>query len=128
VGREGGAWLLAAFFAAGAPAAAAEVNPHNLGSCAACHPTTPRFGIDTRKDVTFTTSADDPGLCTGCHAVAAHLHPVLVDAGSGPAGARVSGYLPAGRSPALSGKVVCTTCHFIHAADTRSGLLRGFPG
>ena len=45
------------------PAGAAD-NPHNLSSCSACHPTTPRFGIDTRYTVTFTTSADDPGLCT----------------------------------------------------------------
>ena len=68
------------------PAAAAG-NPHNLGSCSACHPTTPRFGIDARRDVTFTTSADDPGLCAPCHSSGQHEHPVLVPAGSGPAGA-----------------------------------------
>ena len=109
------------------PAAAAD-NPHNLGSCSACHRTTPRFGIDHRQDVTFTTSADDPGLCAPCHPAGQHPHPVLVPAGSGPAGARTSGYLPAGTDGAFAGKIVCVSCHFIHAADDRYGLLRGFPG
>jgi predicted CXXCH cytochrome family protein len=109
------------------PAAAAG-NPHNLGSCSACHPTTPRFGIDARRDVTFTTSADDPGLCAPCHPSGQHEHPVLVPAGSGPAGARVSFYLPPGGGGSLAGKIVCTSCHFIHSADTRYALLRGFPG
>jgi predicted CXXCH cytochrome family protein len=53
---------------------------------------------------------------------------VLVAAGSGPEGARRSAYLPAGSSAALDGKIVCTSCHFIHATDGRYGLLRGFPG
>ncbi len=106
----------------------AAVNPHNVGSCSACHPTTPRFGIDTRRDVTLTTSADDPGLCAPCHAPADHPHPVLVAAGSGPAVARTSVYLPPGTSAAFAGKIVCISCHFIHSADTRYGLLRGFPG
>ncbi|MHB8837209.1 MAG: cytochrome c3 family protein [Candidatus Methylomirabilia bacterium] len=108
--------------------ASAAGNPHNLVSCSACHPSTPQFGIDTRRSVTFTTSADDPGLCSSCHPAGEHTHPVLVDAGSGPPGARISAYLPAGTSAAFAGKVVCTSCHFIHAADTRYGLLRGFPG
>ena len=37
-------------------------------------------------------------------------------------------FLPLGTSPGFEGKVVCTTCHFIHAADTKHALLRGFPG
>ncbi len=37
-------------------------------------------------------------------------------------------YLPVGTSAAFTGKIVCTSCHFIHAADSRYGLLRGFPG
>jgi predicted CXXCH cytochrome family protein len=110
-----------------APVQAAD-NPHNLSACSACHPTTPRFGVDARRDVTFTTSADDPGLCLPCHPADQHRHPVLVAAGSGPAGARVSPYLVAGTSPAFAGKIVCISCHFIHAADNRFGLLRGFPG
>jgi predicted CXXCH cytochrome family protein len=53
---------------------------------------------------------------------------VLVVAGAGPAGARTSSYLPPGTSTAVAGRIVCTSCHFIHSADTRHGLLRGFPG
>ena len=124
--------ILGVFAVAGvafaATPAVASGNPHNLGSCAVCHPVTPRFGIDTRKDVAFTTSADDPGLCTGCHPPGQHRHPVMVQAGSGPEGARVSRYLAPGSSVGNAGKVVCISCHFIHAADTRSGLLRGLPG
>jgi hypothetical protein len=122
--------LLAAGCLGLAPGSAGAVgaNPHNISACASCHPTTPRFGVDTRADVTFTTSADDPGLCFPCHPAGKHPHPVLVEAGSGPAGGRVSTYLPAGKSPANLGKVVCTSCHFVHGADIRAGLLRGFPG
>lgn len=120
---------IAAALALAAPAAAATAgNPHNLSACASCHPTTPRFGIDSHREVTFTTSADDPGLCAPCHPPGKHRHPVLVAAGTGTPGGRESPYLPSGKSPAVLGRIVCTTCHFIHAADARSGLLRGFPG
>ncbi|HWR97233.1 MAG TPA: cytochrome c3 family protein [Candidatus Methanoperedens sp.] len=107
---------------------AAIQNFHNTTPCTACHGETPRFGIDTRKTVTFKTSADDPALCLSCHAAEEALHPILVPAGSGPAGGQRSTYLPAGSSLAFDGKIVCTSCHFIHAADGRYNLLRGFPG
>lgn len=109
-------------------AAAAIPNPHNLGLCMNCHTETPRFGIDTRKTVSFKTSADDPGLCSPCHTPDQNFHPILVAAGSGPEGGLRSSYLPAGSSSAFDGKIVCISCHFIHAADGRYGLLRGFPG
>lgn len=109
-------------------AVSAAANPHNLGSCSACHLGTPRFGVDARRDVAFTTSADDPGLCAPCHPPARHPHPVLVAAGSGPAGARVSAYLAPGTAAAFEGRIVCTSCHFVHASDTGASLLRGFPG
>lgn len=120
--------LVAARLVLLAQPAGAVGNPHNLGACSSCHPTTPRFGIDARRDVTFTASADDPGLCVPCHPEGEHQHPVLVSAGSGPAGARTSAYLPPGTSAGFAGKIVCTSCHFIHSADTRYALLRGFPG
>lgn len=110
------------------PARAGMTNVHNLGSCTACHRETPRFGVDTRRTVAFTLSADDPGLCAPCHPADRLLHPVGIDVGSGPPGAQRSLYLPAAVTGALAGKVVCTTCHFIHAADGRHALLRGFPG
>jgi predicted CXXCH cytochrome family protein len=109
------------------PARAEPNNPHNLGSCNACHPVTPRFGTDTAATVTFTTSADDPALCTPCHKPEQTLHPLLVPVGSGPEGARVSLHLPGGQTGAFAGKVVCVSCHSIHAADGRAALLRGFP-
>jgi len=120
--------LVAARLVLHAQPAGATGNPHNLGSCSACHPILPQFGIDTRSSVTFTTSADDPALCLPCHPAGKHPHPVLVPAGAGPVGARSSSFLPAGTGVGFSGKIVCTSCHFIHAADTRYGLLRGFPG
>ena len=54
--------------AAGPPPAFAAVNPHNVSACASCHPVLPRCGVDTGRNVSFTTSADDPGLCAPCHA------------------------------------------------------------
>jgi len=108
-------------------ARAGVANPHNVEACVTCHASTPRFGVDSRSTVTYRGSGDDPALCTGCHPGAMALHPVGEAAGSGPAGARASRYLPAGTGE-RAGKIVCTTCHFIHAADGRFALLRGFPG
>lgn len=120
--------LFAVVLGAAAPATAGATNPHNVGSCTGCHLEAPRFGVDTRKTITFKTSVDDPGLCTSCHDPGQALHPVLVPAGSGPIGAYRSSFLPAGSSPAFDGKIVCISCHDIHAADGKFGLLRGFPG
>lgn len=117
-------WALAG----SAPLSAVELNSHNTGDCTVCHGEVPRFGVDTRKTVTFKTTADDPALCLGCHTAEDALHPMMVKAGSGPAGGRHSSYLPAGWSLAFDGKIVCVSCHFIHASDGRHGLLRGFPG
>jgi predicted CXXCH cytochrome family protein len=109
------------------PAGAIVANPHNLGACSSCHPVTPRFGVDSGTAVTFTTTADDPALCAPCHQPEQTTHPLLVPVGSGPEGARASLHLPGGSSPAFAGKVVCVSCHSIHAADGRAALLRGFP-
>lgn len=106
---------------------AMKPNPHNLGSCTVCHVGTPQFGIDTRKTITFMTTRDDPGQCLSCHTSEQTYHPMLVPAAIGPGG-RPSPYLPAGSSAAFDGKIVCISCHFIHAADSSYGLLRGFPG
>jgi len=120
--------IFAGFLMQPTPAAATVQNVHNTGVCTDCHGETPRFGIDTRKTVTFRTAADDPALCLACHSPDEALHPTLMPAGSGPEGGQRSVYLPAGSSPAFEGKIVCVSCHFIHAADGRHGLLRGFPG
>jgi hypothetical protein len=120
--------LYAVFLTQPSPAPAMVQNVHNSEECTVCHLETPRFGIDTKKTVTFKAAADDPALCLACHTLDDALHPILVPAGSGPEGAKLSLYLPSGSSLAFQGKIVCVSCHFIHAADGRYALLRGFPG
>jgi predicted CXXCH cytochrome family protein len=111
------------------PAFAEEGNPHNTRLCLLCHRETPRFGVDTKETVTFRAGSwDDPKLCATCHKPEENLHPLLVAPGAGALGTAVPKNLPLGTSPGFEGKVVCTTCHFIHAADVRHALLRGFPG
>ncbi len=104
-------------------------NPHNGKFCLLCHKETPRFGVDTRATVAFRNATwDDPKLCLHCHTAEENLHPLLVEPGAGSLGTSKPAFLPLGVSPGLEGKVVCTTCHFLHAADTGHALLRGFPG
>jgi hypothetical protein len=111
------------------PAAAQEGNPHNAKLCLVCHKETPRFGVDTKQTVSFRGGGwDDPKLCAACHKPEENLHPMLVTPSGGALGTRVPMNLPLGTSPGFEGKVVCTTCHFLHAADTTYALLRGFPG
>jgi hypothetical protein len=110
--------------------AAAAPNPHNITKCLLCHRETPRFGIDTRETVTFRggRTSDDPVLCSFCHRAGENLHPLLVEPGPEMLGTEKPSLLPLGESGELKGKVVCTTCHFYHAAETDYALLRGFPG
>ena len=110
-------------------ATAAEPNPHNSRLCLLCHKDTPRFGVDTRDTVTFRTAGwDDPALCYHCHKPEENLHPILVEPGRERLGTGIPAGLPLGTSPGMEGRVVCTTCHFIHASGTDHALLRGFPG
>ena len=112
-----------------APRAAAEPNPHNGKMCLLCHKETPRFGIDTKDTVTFRGGTwDDPALCYHCHKPEENLHPILVEPAPERLGTRTPSRLPLGTSPGKEGQVVCTTCHFLHAAETDHALLRGFPG
>lgn len=113
------------------PAHASEKgNPHNISKCLLCHQTTPRFGVDTKDTVTFRggKTFDDPELCTYCHDLNENLHPLLVIPGKGGLGTNAPSRLPLGSTPGFEGKVVCTTCHFLHAAKTDHALLRGFAG
>lgn len=111
-------------------AAAATPNPHNASKCLLCHKEIPRFGVDTRETVTFRggKTSDDPALCTFCHKPEKNLHPVLVEPGPSMLATETPSLLPLGEAEGLKGKVVCTTCHFFHAAETDHALLRGFPG
>lgn len=122
-----GATLLS-LLAAG-PALAAKPNPHAELDCNYCHLDTPRFGVDTRETVNFwRAEGDDPQLCARCHGPQANFHPLGVAPGPEHLGTRPPEHLPLGKSAAVSGQVVCTTCHFVHAADADHALLRGFPG
>jgi predicted CXXCH cytochrome family protein len=126
--------VAALFFAAisllwAEPSRAAEPNPHNAKLCLLCHKETPRFGVDTKETVTFRKSTwDDPQLCYHCHKPEENLHPLFVQPGPERHGTRAPSSLPLGSSPGLEGQVVCTTCHFLHAAETDHALLRGFAG
>lgn len=111
------------------PSAQASPNPHNSLDCLFCHDDTPRFGVDTRETVGFYRfESDDPSLCYVCHKPEENLHPIGVTPGAEALATKAPTHLPLAVSEGLEGKVVCTTCHFIHAADASFALLRGSPG
>jgi predicted CXXCH cytochrome family protein len=120
------ALTLSAAPASGAP----KPNPHNSGDCLFCHLEAPVFGIDTLNSVKFRegVTVDDPALCLRCHKPEENIHPVGIAAEGGALGTRKPEILPLGTSAGLAGKVVCTTCHFMHASNADRSLLRGFPG
>lgn len=113
-----------------APAAgSARPNPHAELDCSYCHFDTPRFGVDTRATVNFwRAEGDEPHLCERCHGPEANFHPLGVVPGPERLGTRLPKRLPLGKTEAVRDQVVCTTCHFVHAADADFALLRGFPG
>ncbi len=122
--------VLAVLFAKGA--GAAEANPHNTLDCLYCHSEVPRWGIDTKETVEeagfYRYEGDDPRLCFSCHEAEENLHPLKVEPGTGNLGTVRPDLLPLGSSEEMSNRVVCTTCHFVHASNTAFALLRGFPG
>jgi predicted CXXCH cytochrome family protein len=112
-----------------AAAAAAAPNTHNTLDCLFCHDETPRFGVDTRETVGFYRyDFDDPRLCYVCHDKEENLHPVGIQPEDSTLQTRSPKSLPLGASEGREDAVVCTTCHFIHAANSDFALLRGFPG
>lgn len=107
----------------------ARTNPHADLDCGYCHLDTPRFGVDTVDTVTFwRAEGDEPQLCERCHGPEANFHPLGVTPGPTHLETRPPAHLPLGKSEAVRGQVVCTTCHFVHAASADHALLRGFPG
>jgi RNase P subunit RPR2 len=109
--------------------AGAKPNPHAALDCSFCHSDTPRFGVDTRDTVNFwRAEGDEPQLCERCHGPEANFHPLGVIPGPEHLGTRTPEHLPLGKSEAVRGQVVCVSCHFVHAADGKWALLRGFPG
>ncbi len=124
-------FICLAFLTVPPPAATvgARTNDHNIGDCLFCHRETPRFGVDTAGTVAFRDVApDDPVLCLRCHKPEENLHPLRVKPDNAALGTTVPRDLPLGQSAGVEGLVVCTTCHFVHAADADHALLRGFPG
>lgn len=93
-------------------------NPHEEFSCDECHETT---GTNKRF-LEYIVADDTIGLCRGCHEVS-HLHPVGVPAAeSMDRISRVT--LPLGRG-SFNNKIVCLTCHYVHANEYRADLIRG---
>jgi hypothetical protein len=128
--RYAGAVAVAAMLCvAGTGAAATKPNPHAALDCNYCHFDTPRFGVDTRDTVNFwRAEGDEPQLCERCHGPEANFHPLGVVPGQNRLGTRLPKNLPLGTSEAVRDQVVCTTCHFVHAANADRALLRGFRG
>jgi predicted CXXCH cytochrome family protein len=104
-------------------------NSHNSLDCLFCHGDEPTFGVDTRETVTFyRNEGDDPALCYVCHDPEQNLHPVEVRPEDSALTITAPEQLPLGTSPGMEGRVVCITCHSIHASNAASALLRGMPG
>jgi predicted CXXCH cytochrome family protein len=111
------------------PAHSATPNSHAAIECTFCHLDTPRFGVDTHDTVNFwRAEGDEPALCERCHGPETNFHPLGVVPGPGRLGTRVPARLPLGKTEAVRDQVVCTSCHFVHAANADFALLRGFPG
>ena len=100
-----------------APAPEFIENPHGF-ACEECHAAA---GLSQDPPV-YTVSENTIDFCRDCH-TPSHLHPVGVPAES--AVDDVSKvWLPLGQGK-LSGKVVCLTCHYVHADKYRRYVLRG---
>ena len=91
-------------------------NPHDM-SCAECHEVTGQG-----RFLEYMVGDDTIKLCRGCHEPT-HVHPVGVNVTADPE--KLSKiWLPLGEG-AFWGKIVCLTCHYVHADRYRRHLLRG---
>ena len=117
-----------AVFCVSVAGAATKPNPHADLDCNYCHFDTPRFGVDTRETVDSGAPKATAAAVRALSRAGGNVHPLGVTPGPEHLGTRVPKHLPLGKSEAVRGQVVCTTCHFLHAADADRALLRGFPG
>ncbi|MFC1855636.1 cytochrome c3 family protein [Thermodesulfobacteriota bacterium] len=69
---------------------------------------------------------DEIKLCDGCHE-GENLHPVNVDPKKSALKIKPPRFLPLGDGK-YAKKIVCSTCHDVHAKDASDKLLRGFKG
>ncbi len=92
-------------------------NPHEF-SCEECHEQ-----VGTKKKfLEYIVGENTIGLCLRCHE-ASHLHPVGVPAADNiDKISRIT--LPVGKG-SFKGKIVCLTCHYVHADVYHSHLIRG---
>jgi predicted CXXCH cytochrome family protein len=103
-------------------------NPHFELDCEECHEGKPVFGKDTAATVKFKNGeAGNVDLCYGCHDKSDNIHPINVDPTTAQPPISVPQILPLERRGEFKGKVVCSTCHFIHTKTAGLKLLRGFP-
>jgi hypothetical protein len=103
-------------------------NPHFELGCTECHEGTPVLGKDTIETVKFVNGEEgNVKLCYKCHEASENLHPINVDPLTATPPVKVPKEYPLERLGAEKGKVVCSTCHFIHAKTAGLKLLRGFP-
>ncbi|MBI5417841.1 hypothetical protein HZA55_07845 [Candidatus Poribacteria bacterium] len=101
-------------------------NIHNTGfQCNECHVKEAIEGIDNPETVILVEKNNIIALCNKCHE-GKNLHPVGSDPLLSKISIKIPPYLPLGLSGTFKGKIVCTTCHLIHADDARDKLLRNF--
>ncbi len=103
-------------------------NPHFALACSECHLGRPVPSKDTADTVAFVNGeAGNVELCEKCHDPMDNIHPVDVDPARAAPPVAVPPLLPLGTLGKGKGRVVCSTCHFIHARTAGLKLLRGFP-
>ncbi len=103
-------------------------NPHFELDCTECHEGKPAFGKDTPLTVKFVNGeAGNVDLCYKCHDASDNIHPINVDPAKADPVVNVPTILPLEARGEQKGKVVCSTCHFIHSKTAGLKLLRGFP-
>jgi hypothetical protein len=103
-------------------------NPHFDLACTECHAARPVFGTDTAASVTFVNGeGGNVDLCEKCHDPMDNIHPVNVDPAKAVPPVATPPLLPLETRGAHVGRVVCSSCHFIHAKTAGLKLLRGFP-
>lgn len=104
-------------------------NPHNELDCTECHKEKPEAapGKGDRSKVSFVNDLPEDQLCFQCHDKGVNVHPVYRDPATSDPKVAVPVFLPLGVAGDAAGKVICTTCHFIHTEYAGYKLLRGFP-
>jgi hypothetical protein len=103
-------------------------NPHFELGCDECHEGKPEFGKDTAATVKFVNGEEgNVALCYKCHDASDNIHPIDVDPAKGTPPVVVPKEFPLEVRGEHKGKVVCSTCHFIHSKTAGLKLMRGFP-